>query len=100
MALKLNHEFPVDGKPGWKIEYILGNYYHLRVFTFVNDKVYSFWHRDYTLDAPKTFPIANKMVESFQVNTEDEVTSNNSTVEDTSNNSTFEDYQNKDYQLQ
>jgi hypothetical protein len=35
------------------------------------------------------------MVESFQVNTVDEDTSNNSTFEAKSNNSTFEDYQNK-----
>ena len=36
------------------------------------------------------------MVDSFKVNTEDEVTSNNSAFKDTSNNSTSaEDYQNK-----
>jgi hypothetical protein len=35
------------------------------------------------------------MVESFQVNTADEDTSNNSTFEAKSNNSTFEGYQNK-----
>jgi hypothetical protein len=47
------------------------------------------------LKVPETLPLANKMVESFKINTEDEGTGNNSTIEGTSNNSTFEDYQNK-----
>ena len=62
-----SQEFPVAGKPGWKIEYIWGDNYYLRVFAFMNDKVYELWHSVNTLEAPKTFPLANKMVESFQV---------------------------------
>lgn len=99
----------VGGNPAYKIEYTwsckdcslndptfgLPDRYSFQIFTFANGKFYRLSYGDDPLKVPETLPLANKMVESFQVNSGDKDTSNNSAVEDTSNNSTFEDNQNK-----
>jgi hypothetical protein len=94
---KIIRQYPVTvgGNPAWKIEYTLDDYYEFEIFTFANGHFYRLSYKEDQLKVPETLPLANKMVESFQVNTADEDTSNNSTFKDTSNNSTFEDYQNK-----
>jgi PsbP len=65
-----SHEFPLAGKQGWKLEHILGylnQKYQMRVYTIANDKVYELSYIASPSSVPKTFPLANKMVESFQL---------------------------------
>jgi hypothetical protein len=88
------NEVTVGGNPGWKIEYTMDNY-DFDIFTVANGKLYQLSYDEEPLKVPETLPLANRMVESFQVNTEDEDTGNNSTFEDKSNNLTSEEYQNK-----
>lgn len=89
----------VGGNDGLKVEYMDTSStlerYAFQIFTNANGNSYTLRYQDKPLKVPATLPLVNKMVESFQVNTADEDTSNNSTFEAKSNNSTFEDYQNK-----
>jgi hypothetical protein len=62
-----DNEFPVSGEPGWKLEYMLGNLYHLKVITIANDKKYTLDCAASSLDAPGLYPIYNKLVDSFQL---------------------------------
>jgi len=89
----------VGGNDGLKVEYMDTSStlerYAFRIFTNANGNLYTLQYQDKPLKVAETLPLINKMVESFQVNTANEDTSNNSTLEAKSNNSTFEDYQNK-----
>ena len=65
-----SNEFTVDGKQAWKLEHIFGylnEKYQMRVFTIANDKVYELSYIASPSSVPKTFPLANKMVDSFQI---------------------------------
>jgi hypothetical protein len=68
-----SNEFSVAGNLGWKIEYIWGyiaEMYYSRIFTNANDKIYELKYNALPGFVPDTLPLANKMVESFQFNTE------------------------------
>jgi hypothetical protein len=65
-----SNEFPVSGSPGWKIEYMWGyimQMYWSKVFTIANDKVYILQYSGLPLKVPDTLPMANHMVETFQI---------------------------------
>ena len=81
------NEFNFAGNSGWKIEYslhitglgldlpksikaYLGSSYNFVVYTVANGKVYTLKYTEKPLSVPETLPLANKMVESFQFNTE------------------------------
>ena len=71
----------VAEKPAYKIEYttshensIPGDYdygdpdsYSFEIFTMANGKLYRLSYGDEQLKVPETLPLANKMVESFQI---------------------------------
>lgn len=71
----------VGGKPGYKIEhawscercspndigYGLPDSYKYQIFTIGNGKFYILEYLDEPLKVPETLPLANKMVESFQI---------------------------------
>ncbi len=64
------NEVTVGGNPGWKIEYIMSEKeYNLEIFTIANGKFYSLSYAENPLKVPETLPLANRMVQSFQVNT-------------------------------
>ena len=102
----------VGGKPAYKIEYtwscekcgfndpLFGkpDRYSFEIFTLANGKLYRLSYGDEPLKVPETLPLANKMVESFKVNTEED-TSNNSHFEkeneNPSNNLTYEEFEKK-----
>jgi hypothetical protein len=86
----------IGGNDGWKMEFAgEDSLYLFEICTIAHGNSYTLRYQDKPLKVPETLLLVNKMVESFQVNTADEDTSNNSTFEAKSNNSTFEDYQNK-----
>jgi len=43
------------------------DHYGFRIFTIANGKMYVLTYQDEALKVPETLPLANKMVESFQV---------------------------------
>jgi nucleoside-triphosphatase THEP1 len=79
------NEVTVGGYTGLKIEYTMDNY-DFDIFTIANGKLYQLSYDEEPLKVPETLRLANKMVESFQVNTEDE---------DEDNNLSYEEYVNK-----
>jgi hypothetical protein len=60
--------------------------YNFEIWNIANGKFYRLSYLEDPLKVPETLPLVNKMVDSFQVKTE---------AEHTSNNSAFENFQNK-----
>jgi hypothetical protein len=89
------NQVTVGGNPGCRVEWKDGDSYNFEVYTIVDGKLFKLVYADHQLSVPETFPLANKIVESFQVNTAGEDRNNNSDFKGTSNISTFENYQNK-----
>jgi hypothetical protein len=71
----------VGGNPGYKIEhiwscqhcridnplYVRPDHYSFVIFTIANGKLYRLSYTDEPLKVPETMPLANKMVDSFEV---------------------------------
>ena len=58
----------VGGNSGWKMEFAgESSFYLFEICTIANGKIYVLTYQDYSLKVPETLPLANKMVESFQV---------------------------------
>ena len=97
-SLIRSNEVTVGENTGWKIEYRHTDEhkdsYVFVIFTLADGKFYVLRYVEEPLKVPESLRLANKMVESFKVNT-DEDTSNNSGFEGTGKNSTLEDYQNR-----
>jgi len=94
------NEVTVGGNTAWKVEYTRQPYYYsFDIFTIDDGKFYRLSYTDEQLKVPETLPLANKMVESFQIKTNNEDTSNNSDFdkenEDMSNNLSFEEFEKK-----
>ena len=61
----------VGGNDGWKMEFAgEDSFYLFEICTIANGKIYILTYQDYALKVPETLPLANKMVESFQIKTE------------------------------
>jgi PsbP len=61
----------VGGNDGWKMEFAgEDNFYLFEICTIANGKIYILTYQDYPSKVPETLPLANKMVESFQIITE------------------------------
>ena len=59
----------VGGNDGLKLEYYqIG--YNSDIFTIANGKLYALKYMEVPLKVPETLPLANKMVQSFQIKTE------------------------------
>jgi hypothetical protein len=84
------NQVTVGGNDGVKIELTSNendkDYYDFDIFTIADGKLYTLTYHEKPLKVPETLPLANKMVDSFQVNTEHD---------DNGNNLTPEEYQNK-----
>src|SRR4030095_13215175 len=65
------NEVTVAGNTGWKIEYTSNDNYKDRylfvIYTIDNGKLYTLRYGEKPLKVPETLPLANKMVESFQI---------------------------------
>jgi hypothetical protein len=58
----------VGGHSGWKMEFAgKDSFYLFEICTIANGEIYILTYQDYPLKVPETLPLANKMVESFQV---------------------------------
>jgi len=58
----------VGGNSGWKMEFAgEDSFYLFEICTIANGKIYILTYQDYDLKVPETLPLANKMVESFQI---------------------------------
>jgi len=58
----------VGGNDGWKMEFAgEDSFYLFEICTIANGKIYILTYQDYALKVPETLPLANKMVESFQI---------------------------------
>jgi len=61
----------VGGNSGWKMEFAgKDSLYLFEICTIANGEIYILTYQDYPLKVPETLPVANKMVESFQLKTE------------------------------
>lgn len=61
----------IGGNDGWKMEFAgQDNFYLFEICTIANGKIYILTYQDYASKVPETLPLANKMVESFQIITE------------------------------
>jgi hypothetical protein len=61
----------VGGNSGWKMEFAgKDSFYLFEICTIANGEIYILTYQDYPLKVPETLPLANKMVESFQLKTE------------------------------
>lgn len=61
-------EVTVGGNTGWKIEFNPDDFsYVFKITTFANGKFYILFYSEDKLKVPETLPLANKMVESFQI---------------------------------
>jgi hypothetical protein len=61
----------VGGNSGWKMEFAgKDSFYLFEICTIANGEIYILTYQDYPLKVPETLPLANKMVESFQIKTE------------------------------
>jgi hypothetical protein len=61
----------VGGHSGWKMEFAgKDSFYLFEICTIANGEIYILTYQDYPLKVPETLPLANKMVESFQLKTE------------------------------
>jgi hypothetical protein len=64
------NEITVSGLPAWKIEYTSGyaiTLYHFEVLTTANGKIYTLEYYALPSNVPKTFPVANNMVDTFHI---------------------------------
>jgi hypothetical protein len=61
------NEVSVGGNNGTKIEYTSNYYYGFTILTVTNGTVYILSYHDDPLKVPQTLPLANKMVDSFQI---------------------------------
>ena len=58
----------VGGNSGWKMEFAgQDNSYLFEICTIANGRIYVLTYQDYRSKVPETLPLANKMVESFQI---------------------------------
>jgi hypothetical protein len=58
----------VGGNDGWKMEFAAeDSFYLFEICTIANGKIYILTYQDYASKVPETLPLANKMVESFQI---------------------------------
>ena len=58
----------VGGNSAWKMEFAgQDNLYLFEICTIANGRVYVLTYQDYPSKVPETLPLANKMVESFQI---------------------------------
>jgi PsbP-like protein len=58
----------VGGNIGWKMEFSgEDSFYLFEICTIANGKIYILTYQDYALKVPETLPLADKMVESFQI---------------------------------
>jgi hypothetical protein len=58
----------VGGNIGWKMEFSgEDSFYLFEICTIANGKIYILTYQDYPLKVPETLPLADKMVESFQI---------------------------------
>jgi hypothetical protein len=58
----------VGGNIGWKMEFAgQDSFYLFEICTIANGKIYILTYQDYPLKVPETLPLADKMVESFQI---------------------------------
>jgi len=61
----------VGGNDGWKMEFAAeDSFYLFEICTIADGKIYILTYQDYASKVPETLPLANKMVESFQIITE------------------------------
>jgi hypothetical protein len=61
-------EVTVAGNTGWKIEWSSwSSEYHFYIITLANGKFYILNYGEDNLKVPETLPVANKMVETFQI---------------------------------
>jgi len=61
----------VGGNSGWKMEFAgKDSFYLFEICIIANGEIYILTYQDYPLKVPETLPLANKMVESFQLKTE------------------------------
>ena len=62
----------VGGNAGVKVEYMIGDFgdfYMSAILTIANGKLYTLGYNEEALKVPESLPLANKMVESFQIKT-------------------------------
>jgi hypothetical protein len=65
----------VGGNDGWKIEFAgEDSFYLFEICTIAHGKIYILTYQDYSSKVPETLPLANNMVESFQIITEQTIT--------------------------
>jgi len=63
------NKITVGGNDGWKMEFAgKDSFYLFEICTIANGKIYILTYQDTASTVPKTLPLANKMVESFQIN--------------------------------
>lgn len=79
-------EVTIGGNVGLKVEFSVGDFFTSDIFTIANGKLFELSYHDDPQNVPQNVKLADKMVESFQVNTEDI---------DSSNGLTFEEYRKK-----
>jgi hypothetical protein len=61
------YEVTVYGNKGIKQEWTADDAYVYRINVIVDGRYYELTHLDKQLKVPETLPLANKMVESFQI---------------------------------
>jgi hypothetical protein len=62
------YKVTIGGNSGWKMEFAgQDSFYLFEICTIANGKIYILTYQDYALKVPETLPLADKMVESFQV---------------------------------
>ena len=61
------NQVTVGGNPGCRVEWKNGDFYNFEVYTILDGKLFKLIYTDYQLTVPETLPLANKMVESFQI---------------------------------
>ncbi len=62
------NQVTVGGNSGWKIEFNPDDFsYVFKIITFANGKFYIIFYGEDNSKVPETLPLANKMVESFQI---------------------------------
>jgi hypothetical protein len=96
------NQVTVGGNDGVKIELTSNqndkDYYDFDIFTIADGKLYTLTYHEKPLKVPETLPLANKMVQSFKVDTEED-TSDTSHFEkenkNPSNNLTYEEFEKK-----
>ena len=65
----------IGGNDGWKMEFAgEDSLYLFEICTIAHGKIYVLTYQDYSSKVPETLPLANKMVESFQIITEQTIT--------------------------